>query len=151
MCGVWPGIIISSGPKTARQSVEHLIFSTENNQNILREDCSSQVLPFIQQRWHFNAMAINTGIYPSHQCFQWGEEAKVRWEATDVAYKVTGVCELHAIWALSGATKNRAREERHGNETPHAYIVAKYDKLESWRKTEVWYMAKNISAKMVNL
>ena len=73
MCGVWPGIIISSGPKTARQSVEHLIFSTENNQNILREDCSSQVLPFIQQCWNFDAMPINTGIYPSHQCFQWGE------------------------------------------------------------------------------
>ena len=39
----------------------------------------------------------------------------------------------------------RIGEERHGNETPHTYIVAKYDKLESWRKTQVWwwrYMAK---------
>ena len=48
----------------------------------------------------------------------------------------------------------RIGEERHGNETPHAYIVAKYDNLESWRKTQVWwwrYMAKKISAKTMNL
>ena len=48
----------------------------------------------------------------------------------------------------------RIREERHENETPHTYIVAKYDKLESWRKTQIWwwtYMTKNISAKTINL
>ena len=128
--------LISSAPKTARQSVKHFIdrtvavcwhhgmqqrrqrylISAGNNQNNLREEYLFQVLPFTQHCLkNFTQCSLIPPFTPRTKLSNGGstvQEAKVRWEATDVAYKVTGVCELDAIWALSDATKNGVRKDK---------------------------------------
>ena len=125
------------------------LFSTENDQSIWWE-CLSQVLPFIQHCWHFNATLVNTDIYPSHQSFQWGEyspggQSSLRSYGCSIQSNErvsrSANCMPSGRWATQRRMGSiRKGEQRDTNETPHTCIVAKYDNLESWRKIQVrWW------------
>ena len=120
--------------------------------------------PSLNIVWKIYAMLVNTAIYPSHQAPQRGEyssggQSPLRSYGCSIQSNErvsrSANCMPSERWATQRRMGSvRIREERHGNETPHAYIVAKYDKLESWRKTQIWWwrhMTKNISAKTKNL
>ena len=93
------------------------LFSTENDQSIWGE-CLSQVLPFIQHCWHFNAMLVNTDIYPSHQSFQWGEHSpggQSSLRSHGCSIQITSVClDLQIACYLSAerCNKNGVRKDR---------------------------------------
>ena len=107
--------LISSAPKTARQSVEHLIgnvtvrwhhgmqqrgqrypISAGNNQNNLRGGIFISGTALHSTLFeNFTQCSLIPPFTPSTKLSNEGstvQEAKVRWEATDVAYKVTSVC-----------------------------------------------------------